>query len=69
MRKSKSIFALRVEGADKPGMGARVAGTLGEAGINVRGLSAAVIGRRFVLHVALDSADDATKAARLLRKM
>ncbi len=69
VRKSKSVFALRVEGPDRPGMGARVAGTLAEAGINVRGLSVVVIGRRFVLHLALDSADDAAKAARLLRKM
>ncbi|MHC4717165.1 MAG: ACT domain-containing protein [Planctomycetota bacterium] len=69
VRRSKSIYALRIEGPDKPGMGARVAGALAEAGLNLRGLSAAVIGRRFVLHLALDKAADAVKAARILRRL
>ena len=68
-RKSKSMYSLRVEGADKPGLGAQFAGALGDAGINLRGVSAAVIGRRFVLHIALNSSDDANKAARILRKL
>ena len=69
LRKSKSVFAVRVEGADKPGLGARITGALGEAGVNLRGMSAAVIGKRFVLHLALDSAKDASKALRILKTM
>lgn len=68
-RKTKSLYALRVEGADKRGLGACITGALAEAGINLRGMSAAVIGRKFVLHVALDNAADATKAARVLKKI
>ena len=32
---------------------------MGEAGINLRGVSANVIGTRFVMHLALDSEADA----------
>ena len=67
IRKSKSVFAVRVEGPDKPGLGAKITGALGEAGINLRGMSAAVIGKRFVLHLALDSAKDAAKALRVVK--
>jgi len=67
--KSQSLRALRVEGRDKPGLGAAITQALADAGINLRGLSAAVVGRRFVLHLALDSSADATKAARILRRM
>ena len=36
------------------------------AGINLRGLSAAAIGKRFVTYLVLDTAADATKVARIL---
>ena len=67
--KSESIYALRIEGPDKPGLGAKITQALAGRSINLRGLSAAVIGRRFVVHLALDSSSDATKAARVLRQM
>jgi len=67
--KTKTLHSVRVEGPDKPGLGARMTQALTEAGINLRGLSAAAIGRRCIVHLALDSAADATKAARVLRKL
>ena len=67
--KSKSIKAVRVEGRDKPGLGAKITEALAAKNINIRGLSAAVLGKRFVLHLALDSAADASKAARILGGM
>ena len=66
-RKSKSIHAVRVEGRDKAGLGAKITSALAGGGINLRGLSASVIGKRFVLHLALDSSADATKATRILK--
>jgi hypothetical protein len=69
LRKSKSIIGLSVAGPDKAGMGAMLTGALGEAGINLRGLSAARVGKRAIVHLALDSPADATKAARVLRKL
>ena len=69
LRKSRHLRSLRVEGTDKPGMGAKMTTALAEAGINLRGLSAAAIGRRFVAHIAVDKAADATKAMRVLKKL
>ena len=39
---------------------------MADAGINLRGLSAAVIGGRFIMYLALDTAEDAEKAMSLL---
>jgi predicted amino acid-binding ACT domain protein len=60
---------VRVSGGDKPGRGADIAQTLAENGVNLRGLSGAVIGRKFVVHLALDTAADATEAVRVLKKL
>jgi hypothetical protein len=68
-RKTQSLNAVRVEGPDKPGQGARIAHALAIAGLNLRGLSAAAIGKRFVAHIALDTPADAAKAMRLLEAL
>jgi hypothetical protein len=66
-RMSKSLNSIRIEGTDKPGLGAKITRCLADKGVNLRGLSAGVIGKRFVLHLALDSAKDANKAMRVLK--
>ena len=68
-KKSASLRGLRLEGPDKPGIGARVTAAVAEAGINLRGLSAASIGKRFVCHLAFDKTTDATKAGRILKRL
>ena len=68
-QKTESLHSLRVEGADKPGMGAKLTRALAEAGINLCGLSAAALGKRYVSHMALDTAKDAAKAAVVLKKL
>jgi hypothetical protein len=67
--KSGNIHSVRIEGADKPGLGAKIACALADAGINFRGLSATVLGRKFVSHLALDSPEDAQKAVSVLKKL
>jgi len=67
--KTQSMHSVRVEGPDKPGLGARMTRALAAAGINLRGLSAAAMNKRFVAHLAVDTAADATKAARVLKKL
>ena len=69
LKKAKTMSPLRVAGPDKAGTGAAIMCKLAEAGINVRGLSAAKIGRKFVLYLSFDKPADSTQAARLLRKM
>ncbi len=67
--KTTNLHTVRVEGPDKPGEGARIASALAKAGLNVRGFSAAAIGRTFVAHIALDTAVDAAKAVQVLKKL
>ena len=57
-----SMHSLRVEGDNKPGIGAQLTRKLADAGINLRGLSAGVIGGRFIMYVAFDTPTDADKA-------
>jgi hypothetical protein len=66
---SGSVCSLRIEGTDKPGLGAKMTKGLAEAGINLRGLSAAAIGTKFVCYLAFDTADDAKKATDTLQKL
>ena len=68
-KRSETIHGIRVEGTDKAGTGARIARALAEAGISFRGIQAAALGRNFVSFIALDSADDAARAVKLLRKL
>ena len=66
--KTDSLHSLRVEGPDKAGLGAALSQELAAGGINLRGLSAAAIGKKFVMHIAVDTAADAAKAVKLLKK-
>lgn len=68
-QKTESLHSLRVQGTDKPGLVAKLAQALADAGINLRGLSAAALGKRQITHLALDTAKDAAKAAAVLKKL
>lgn len=65
---SQSLHSLRIEGDNKPGILAELTQKLAAAKINLRGLSAAVIGTRFIVFLAMDSAEDAAKAAKILQE-
>ena len=67
--KTSKLHTVRIEGADKPGLGARITQTLAEAGLNLRGMSAAAIGKKFVCHLAVDSEADAAKVPRIVRAL
>ncbi len=69
MGKPESIYSVRIEGGDKAGLGAKIARTLSDAGINFRGISAVAVGKKFVSFLALDSADDHAKAISVLKKL
>ena len=68
-QKTGSLHSVRVESADKPGMGAKLTSALAKAGINLRGLSAAALGKSHVTYLALDTAQDAAKAVAVLKKL
>ena len=65
---AKNIATLKVQGDDAPGLGGRIATAIAEAGVNLRGVSAAVIGS-YAVYFGFDSAEDATKAARALKAL
>jgi len=67
--KTRSLNSVRIEGPDRPGLGLKLTMALAEAGINLRGLSAAALGKRFVVYLALDSSADADKAVRIVRRL
>jgi hypothetical protein len=61
------VATLRVEGDDTPGAGARLCRAIANAGINMRGLSAMVMGGRYVAYFGFDNPDDANRAAEAMR--
>lgn len=67
--KSLGMHSVRIEGANQPGVSAKVMRSLANAGISFRALSATAIGRKFVGFVVLDSAEDLAKAAGLIRRL
>jgi len=67
--KTTSLHSLRIAGPDKPGIGGKIAQAVADAGLNLRGMSAAAIGRRFVCHLAFDNSADAASARRALKKL
>ncbi len=63
-----SLHSVRIEADNKSGVGAQLTKKLADAGLNLRGLSAAVIADRFIMYLALDTGDDAAKAMSLLQE-
>jgi predicted amino acid-binding ACT domain protein len=62
------LFALRITGRDRPGLGARLTRAVAAQGINLRGASAASIGNIALFYLAFESAGDASEAARAIRR-
>ena len=59
--------SLRVRGPNRAGIAARIAAALGQASINIRGLSAIGAGKDGTFYIALDKADIA-QAQRVLKR-
>ncbi|MHC4982439.1 MAG: ACT domain-containing protein [Planctomycetota bacterium] len=65
---ASGLHSVRVEGPNKRGAAAELTRKLAAEGINLRGLSAAVIGTRFIIYLALDTTEDAASAVRILKE-
>ena len=63
LTKWTTAHSLRIEGPDRPELGADVSRAVGNAGVNIRGASASKHGEQAVFYVAFDSRSDADKAA------
>jgi hypothetical protein len=66
---TQSLHSLRVQGDNQRGLCAKMTKTLGDAGINLRGISAAVLGTQFIMYIAMDTAEDTDKAEQLLKEL
>ena len=63
---SSHMHSVRVEGRNEPGIAAKVTQRIGQAGLNLRGFSGAVIGTQYVMHLAFETAEAAQKAIAVL---
>jgi predicted amino acid-binding ACT domain protein len=59
---TQSMHSIRIMGLDRAGIVADLTRALAESGINLRGLSASVIGSQFVAYIGVDSPADVIKA-------
>lgn len=63
-----SLYSVRVMGLDQLGAIAQMTQMLADGGIDLRGVSAAVLGTQFIAYLAIDSLDDAEKAVDILQR-
>ncbi|NTZ84129.1 amino acid-binding protein [Burkholderia metallica] len=63
-----SVHSVRVMGLDQMGIIGQLTQMLADGAINLRGVSAAVLGSQFIAYFAVDSVDDADKAIDILQR-
>jgi hypothetical protein len=68
-KKARNLHTVRIEGSDKRGQGAQLAQALAGKGLNLRGMSAAAIGKKFVCHIAVDKGADAAKVIKVVKSL
>ena len=68
MEKAPNVYTLRIEGPNRPGLGARITRAVADAGINMRGMSGTGLGRRCAIYLSFDNTADTEKARRILQK-
>ena len=64
---SKSVYSVRVEGDNRPGIAADITQRIAEAGLNLRGFSASTCGSRFLMYLGFDVAEDADRSMAILQ--
>ncbi|UXU91536.1 amino acid-binding protein [Burkholderia sp. S-53] len=63
-----SVHSVRVMGLDQMGIIGQLTQMLADGAINLRGVSAAVLGSQFIAYFAVDTVDDADKAIDILQR-
>jgi len=61
------LHSVRVEGENQAGIAGKITDKLARRGINLRGFSGTVIGKRFVLHLAFDTLEHQEKAMQVIK--
>jgi len=62
------LYGLRIEGPDRCGLGADVTRAVAGQGINLRGASAAALGKKTVIYLAFDAQADVDAAMKVVKK-
>ncbi|KVC49135.1 amino acid-binding protein [Burkholderia diffusa] len=65
---TSGLHSIRVMGLDQAGIIAELTQKLSDGGINLRGVSAAVLGSQFIAYLALDSLAEAERAMDILER-
>ncbi len=63
------MHSLRIEGPDRGGLGAGICRAVADAGLNIRGFSAAAFGKKMVNYLAFSSEAEVQAAGKALRKI
>jgi hypothetical protein len=63
------VYALRLEGGNRPGAGHAITGAVAAAGLSFKGLSASVLGGKYVAWIGFDAPADRDRAADALRAL
>jgi hypothetical protein len=66
--KAAGMHAFRIEGPDRPGLGAKITRAIAAEGINVRGLSAASIKKQSVTYIAFATKGEMASAMKAAKK-
>ena len=67
--RAKGMHSLRIEGPGRVGLGAEITRAVADEGINLRGASAAGIGRKAVFYLALETEQERKAGLRVVRKL
>lgn len=66
--RAENMHSMRIEGPNKPGLAARISRALADAGLNIRGVSAAAQNAKVALYFGFSSADDLKTAVRVAKR-
>jgi len=66
---TQSLQSIRIRGRDRAGILSELMQALAEGGINLRGLSASVVGSQFIAYVGVDSPDAVVRAIDILGRL
>ena len=69
LARASGMHSLRIEGPDRAGLGAKITNAVAENGVNLRGASAAAIGKKAVFYLAVENDRDLKQATRAVRKL
>ncbi len=67
--RAKGMHSLRIEGPNRAGLGAEITRAVACKGINLRGASAAAIGRKAVFYLAVETEQARKDAMRVVRSL